>query len=71
MKRQTIDILVYDNDSDDCDGRVEIRTKTVKDSFGLYIEYVIHMGDTTLAATQREFLELYKLMNEVVNDGKA
>lgn len=69
MKRSTTNVIVYDNDIDDCDGRMEIRAKTFNDAIGSYTDYTIHVGDTSLLVTHREFLELYKLMAEVMNDG--
>lgn len=68
MKRRTIDTIVYDNDKE-YDGHMEIVTKRVKDQFGAYIEYTMHVGDDSLALTEREFQELRDLMDEVVNDG--
>ena len=68
MKRSTTNILVYDNGKDEGDGFMEIRAKTFKDAIGTYTDYTIHVGDTSLLVTAREFQELYVLMGEVMND---
>ena len=68
MKRRTTNFITYDNDKDDCDGHMEIVVKTVKDHLGRYTDYTLHVGDTSLLVTRREFEELRELMDEVMND---
>ena len=67
MKRRTINTIIYDNDKE-YDGHMEIVAKSVKDQFDAYIEYTMHVGDTSLLVTKREFQELRNLMEEVAND---
>lgn len=50
------------------DGRMEIVAKTVKDPLGSYTDYTLHVGDTSLLVTRREFEELRELIDEVLND---
>lgn len=69
MKRRTTNFIIYDNDKDDCDARMEITVKTVKDSLGAYTDYTLTVGDTSLLVTRREFEELRQLMDEVLIDG--
>lgn len=71
MKRSTTNIIVYDNDMDDCDGHIKIKAMTINDAIGSRTDYTVEVGDTPLLLTHREFLELYKLMNEVINDGQG
>ncbi len=70
MKRRTTNVIVYDNDNDDCDGHMEIVVKTVKDNLGSYTDYTLDVGDTSLLVTKREFDELRGLMEEVANDNR-
>lgn len=69
MKRRTTNFITYDNDVEDLDGRMEIVAKTVKDNLGSYTDYTLHVGDTSLLLTRREFEELRELMDEVMNYG--
>ena len=68
MKRRTTNFMVYDNDVDDLDGHMEIVVKTVTDNLGAYTDYTLHVGDTSLLVTKREFEVLRNLMDEVMND---
>ncbi len=70
MKRQTTNFVTYDNDVEDLDGHMEIVVKTTEDSFGKYTDYTLHVGDTSLLVTKREFEELRVLMDEVLNDDR-
>lgn len=69
MKRRTVNTIIYDNDKE-YDGHMEIVAKSVKDQFGAYIEYTMHVGDDSLDLTEREFQELRTLMDEVMNDDR-
>lgn len=68
MKRRTTNFVTYDNDVDDLDGHMEIVVKTTKDSLGKYTDYTLHVGDTSLLVTKREFEVLRGLMDEVMAD---
>lgn len=68
MKRRTTNFIVYDNDVEDVDDHMEIVVKTVKDKMGTYTDYTLHVGDTSLLVTKREFQELRELMDEVMSD---
>ena len=68
MKRRTTNFITYDNDVEDLDGHMEIVAKTVKDNLGSYTDYTLHVGDTSLLVTRREFEQLRELMDEVLND---
>lgn len=70
MKRRTTNFIAYDNDVEDLDGHMEIVVKTVKDTMGSYTDYTLHVGDTSLLVTKREFEVLRGLMDEVMNDDR-
>ncbi len=69
MKRRTVNTVIYDIDKE-YDGHMEIVAKSVKDNFGAYIEYTMHVGDESLDLTEREFQELRELMDEVTSDDR-
>ena len=53
MKRSTTNIMVYDSDMDDCDGRMEISVTTINDAIGSRTDYTIQVCDTSMLLTHR------------------